>query len=374
MRTFILFITLMFTINFTHAVSVAAVSSPEAPNISSDAAIVLEENTGAVLYEKNADVPMYPASLTKMATAIYALERGNEEDIVTVSEEARNTGGSSVYLMEDEQVQLKELVQGLLINSGNDAGVAIAEHMSGSVEQFAADLNQYLEEEVGVKQTHFENPHGLFNEDHKTTAKDLAAITRYAMKNEQFRDIFGTKELEWSGESWETTLYTHHKLMREDPYDGITGGKTGYVFQSGFTLATTASRGKTDLIVITLKSDLQDQSYTDTEILLDYGFEHYETSELEAAGNFKEAKETYVLPEHLLYTHLKGSETDSTIDSSGRLTISYEDGTPITSLKLEKAEEKKEPSPTESHESGWTEYVQYLIFSPTFWAVEVLKI
>ncbi|GAB3797637.1 hypothetical protein GCM10028868_19200 [Virgibacillus kimchii] len=148
--------------------------------------------------------------MTKIATAIFAIENGDLDDLVTVSSYARNTEGSSVYLEEGETVPLKKLIQGLMINSGNDAGVAIAEHMSGSVEQFSSDLNEYLQENVGVQHTNFENPHGLFDPNHVTTAEDLANITLYAMGNELFREINNTKELNWEGESWDTTLYNHH--------------------------------------------------------------------------------------------------------------------------------------------------------------------
>src|SRR5690625_144346 len=120
--------------------------------------------------------------------------------------------------------------------------------MSGSMDQFSSDINNYLTNKIGVQNTHFENSHGLFDSDHVTTAADMAKITQYAMKNKLFSEIFGTKELEWEGQSWDTTLFTHHKLMRERPYEGITGGKTGFVNESGFTLATTAEREDLGLI------------------------------------------------------------------------------------------------------------------------------
>lgn len=156
---------------------------PTLPILSSEAAIVMEATTGEVLYEKNAQSQMYPASLTKIATAIYAIENGNLNDSVTINEKARNTEGTRVYLEVGEQVTLEKLLQGLLINSGNDAGVAIAEHISGSVELFASDLNSYLKDVIGLQNTNLENPHGLFDPQHMTTAEDLAELTRYAMKN-----------------------------------------------------------------------------------------------------------------------------------------------------------------------------------------------
>ncbi|QHE53494.1 D-alanyl-D-alanine carboxypeptidase family protein [Pontibacillus sp. HMF3514] len=279
-KPFLLIITIIF-FSFLFSIPKSfAKPDPLPPKVNSEAAILMEFNSGKVLYTKNAGKEMYPASLTKIATAIYALETGNLDEMVTVPKEARSIEGTRVYLDEGEKVTLKKLLQGLLINSGNDAGVAIAQHLSGSVEQFAADLNEYLTSEVGVENTTFANPHGLFNPTHVTTAKDLAKITQYAMKNQIFRELFGTKTLKWDGDSWDTTLYTHHKLMREDPYEGITGGKTGYVDESGFTLATSAKRNNLSLIVITLNSERQSIAYDDTKKLLDYGFDNFKISSL----------------------------------------------------------------------------------------------
>src|SRR5699024_12668346 len=116
--------------------------------------------------------------------------------------------------------------------------------------------------------------HGRFDVNHVTTASYLAKLTQQAMDNKLFREIFGTKELKWSGESWDTTLITHHKLMREMHYKGITGGKTGFVDESGFTLATTAKRKNLSLIVITLNSEQKDEVYNDTISILDYEFDN----------------------------------------------------------------------------------------------------
>ncbi|MBN8233807.1 D-alanyl-D-alanine carboxypeptidase [Halobacillus kuroshimensis] len=351
-------------------------TKPDSPDILSESAIVMEANTGKVIYEKDADREMYPASLTKIATAIYALENGDPEDQVTVSEEARNTGGSSVFLMEGEQVSLKKLVQGLLINSGNDAGTAIAEHMSGSVDSFSEDLSVFLQEKVGTEKTHFTNPHGLYDGQHTTTARDLALITQYAMQNETFMEIFGTKTMDWTGESWETTLYTHHKLFRENPYEGITGGKTGFVPQAGFTLATTASREDTDFIAITMKTPYQDQVYTDTEKLLDYGFENYETSFVPKEDLLGDKKDEYILPGEIPYTSLKGEGVEASVDDNGKVTISSEEGTPLTYYQLEEKTENvtnvPETADVQKKQDTWTDYLNYLIIPPKFWALEVL--
>lgn len=320
-------------------------SHKSSPTILSETAIMIDAKTGSVLYEKNADKQMYPASLTKIATAIYAIETGNLDDVVTVSKKARDTEGTRVYLEEGEKVTLKKLLQGLLINSGNDAGVAIAEHLSGSVEQFSDDINAYLKNVIGVNNTNYENPHGLFDPDHVTTAEDLAIITQYAMKNEVFRDIFGTKELKWDGESWDTTLFTHHKLMREKPYEGVTGGKTGFVDQSGFTLATTAKRDNLSLIVITLNSDVQASAYNDTINLLDYGFENFQRSSISKGTIFKVNNQAYQTSGKLFYTHLKNNNISTELKQNGTLEIVNQDGKVINSFLLAKL--KKELEETE---------------------------
>jgi D-alanyl-D-alanine carboxypeptidase len=247
--------------------------------IHSEAAILIDAATGEVLYEKNAKVSMYPASITKIITGIIAIEDGDLFDIVTVSQNARNVDGTRVYLVEGEQVSLLKLVHGLLINSGNDAGIAIAEHFDQSEEAFAKRMNQFVMEKVGVSDSHFMNPHGLFHSEHKTTAYDMAMITRYAMKNNIFRMIVGTKQMEWVGEGWETTLYNHNKLLWR--YEGATGVKNGYVSQSGHTLVSSVKREERELIAVTLKANSSENAYQDMEDLFDYGFSLYAENQKE---------------------------------------------------------------------------------------------
>ncbi|WP_087973218.1 D-alanyl-D-alanine carboxypeptidase family protein [Oceanobacillus rekensis] len=308
------------------------------PTLHSEAAILLEANSGKILFEKNAEKLMYPASVTKIATAIYAIENGDLEDIITVSSNASatNVEGTTVFLEEGEQVTLKKLIQGLLINSGNDAGIAIAEYLSGNVEQFSDDLNTYLTKVVGTEQTNFENPHGLFDENHVTTAKDLAKITKHAMKNERFRKIFGTKEMEWVGETWDTTLRTHHKLVKDEiPYEGITGGKNGFVSRAGYTLVTTAERDGLNLVVVTLKGSLDDEVYDDTIELLDYGFENFMTTSIEKGSIFTVDEEEYIAPEKLSYTYKPGAKLQEMVEQDGTLEIVSQNET-IATFKLDK--------------------------------------
>ncbi|HLR22926.1 MAG TPA: D-alanyl-D-alanine carboxypeptidase family protein [Pseudogracilibacillus sp.] len=340
--TLIIFIIIIF-VNTTVSNQVFGQPQTSPPTLISDAAIIIDAKTGKVLFEKESHTKMYPASLTKIATAIYAIEKGDIDETVTVSKKARNVGGSKVYLEEGEQVPLKKLIQGLLINSGNDAAVAIAEHLSGSNEQFASDMNEYLTNEVGLRDTNFKNPHGLFDVNHVTTASDLAKLTQYAMDNKLFREIFGTKELKWSGESWDTTLITHHKLMREMPYKGITGGKTGFVDESGFTLATTAKRKNLSLIVITLDSDQKDEVYNDTISLLDYAFDNFETSSIPRGTVFTLEEQEYKVGKALFYTYSIGDEVEEVLNANGILELINQDGNVITSSSLERIKRENQP-------------------------------
>lgn len=306
------------------------------PNIDSEAAVLMDMNSGAVLYNKNSEVKMYPASLTKIATAIYALEKGNLQDKVVVSKEATEVDGTRVYLEEGEVVTLEHLIQGMLINSGNDAAAAIAIHIDGSMEVFSSQINKFLEEKVKVYHTHFTNPHGLFDENHYTTAKDLAIITNYAMRNPDFKRIFGTKELSWDGKSWDTTLITHHLLLKgEIPYEEVTGGKTGYVNESKHTLATTAENDQIQLTAIVLKASDQNKAYADTQILLDYGLNNFYTEKVGKSATYQIGKNTFITnKDYYVTSTLNGPERE--INSEGLLEMFGPTGDVIQTIQLEK--------------------------------------
>jgi serine-type D-Ala-D-Ala carboxypeptidase (penicillin-binding protein 5/6) len=331
------FIILMLILS--NQVNVYAAEKPPL-EIKSEAAVLVDSETGAILYSKNSNERLYPASLTKIATAIYAIENGNIDDVVTVSARAVKEEGTRVYLVEGERVPLKKLIQGMLINSGNDAAVAIAEHLDGSVERFADNINKYLVEKIGVSNTHFTNPNGLFNENHYTTALDLALITNYAMKNPVFKEIFGTIELEWVGESWETKLLTHHRLLKgEIPVDGITGGKTGFVNESKHTLATTAENENLKLTAIVLKADSGKASYNDTVKLMKYGFSSFKHRIIKQNELFTIHKKEYYSKNDIVVTeHVNTSE--ESISEQGMLEI-VNNGQVSQSIQLE----VKEPKP-----------------------------
>lgn len=310
------------------------------PELKSESAVLLDTETNAVLFNKNADEKMYPASLTKIATAIYALEKGDLDSIAVVSDNAVRQDGTRVYLVEGEQVPLRMLIQGMLINSGNDAAVAIAEHLDGSVEAFAANINEYLKKTIGVQNTHFTNPSGLFDENHYTTAMDMAIITNYAMKNPIFAEIYGTKKLWWEGQSWKTNIVSHHAMVKgEFPYPGVIGGKTGYTALSKQTLATTADNGKIRLTAVVLKSEQKQEKYQDTAALFDFGFIQYQHSVLNQNEMFTNEQQEFHPKENTVITEdLAG--TVKTVNSSGLLTIENHTGQTLQSIQLIPKESK----------------------------------
>ncbi|MEK3990683.1 D-alanyl-D-alanine carboxypeptidase family protein [Robertmurraya sp. FSL R5-0851] len=313
-------------------------------SIISDSVILMDSQSNAVLYSKNEHERMYPASLTKIATAIYAIQSAKVDEIVKVNNEAIEVEGTKVYLNEGEEVTLKKLIQGMLINSGNDAAAAIALHIDGSMDTYEKHINEFLRNEVGVKDTHFTNPHGLFDENHYTTAYDLGLITNYALKNETFKEIFGTKDLEWDGQSWDTTLLTHHLLLKgEIPFEGITGGKTGFVNESRQTLATTASNGQLGLTVIGLGATYKRDIYNDTINLLSFGFSNFKTSTIPVNTTFENEKDKFVVTDPLYITEPLTDSTVVDVTKEGDLTVYDSSNNKIQTISLAKYKIKTSP-------------------------------
>ncbi|MDE5412617.1 D-alanyl-D-alanine carboxypeptidase family protein [Alkalihalobacterium chitinilyticum] len=283
----------------------ASVKVDFSEDLFSEAVILIDGKSGKVLYEKNSEQQMYPASITKIITGILAIEQADLSDTVTISKNAREVIGTRVYLLEGEEVELKKLVQGLLISSGNDAGLAIAEHISENEMNFARKMNQFVREKVGVDNTNFTNPHGLFDEEHYTTAYDMAKIAKYAMKNDTFREIVSTKELPWIGEGWETTIYNHNRMLWN--YEGATGIKNGYVQKSGYTLVTSVQQGETELIAVTLNAPSSKHAYRDMHRLFDYGFDNFDTKLIAKDQVFQDPfGSKYTLADDLYVTVKKG--------------------------------------------------------------------
>jgi serine-type D-Ala-D-Ala carboxypeptidase (penicillin-binding protein 5/6) len=318
------------------------------PDIKSESAVMIDAKTGDILYQKNSTEQMYPASITKIVTGILAVESGKLEESVMISSEAVKADGTRVYLLEGEQVPLKKLVQGLMINSGNDAAIAIAEYLAGDVASFADQMND-LAKKVGADNTHFVNPNGLFDVEHYTTAEDMAKITQYAMENDVFREIVSTKELPWVGEGWETTLRNHHQLLWD--YPGTTGVKNGFVNESKHTLVTSVSRDNLDVIIVTLKAPSSRAAYWDTMAIGDYGFANFERQTLSAGTEIQaENGESYPLKEDLSVTLPVGEKALQEVSSDGELQLKNAEGDVLLSHTLykEKDEAKAVASPEKS--------------------------
>lgn len=266
---------------------------PQGPMIETGAAIVMDAETNAILYSKNIDEMKYPASVTKLMTTLLALEHGNLDDIVNFSVEAVYSieyGSSHLGLTEGEQLTLEDCLYGIMMASANEISNAVAEHIGGDIDTFVQMMNDRAAE-LGCTGTHFENVHGLHDDNHYVTARDMALITQEVLKHEKFLEIIGTEEYHFD----ETNLVdekrffiNHHKMMLSwEPdylYEGCLGGKTGFTDEAWNTLVTVAERDGMELICVVLRTPGLDRSYWDTTELLDYAFANFKELELSSEG------------------------------------------------------------------------------------------
>lgn len=218
--------------------------------IDATSSVVLNANTMEILYQNNSHSKLLPASITKILTCITALETYQLDDYVYITSEMIDTIGSKIYLMPGDYVKIEDLLLGLMLNSGNDAAKVLAMNLSGNEKDFIALMNK-LARKIGMKNSIFNNSSGLDNDTvNYTTAYDMAILTAYAIKNREFRRIFGTKSKVVELENH--FLYLHHKHKLVQHYDYVVGGKTGYTERAGRTLVTVYNKNGTDLIVVTL--------------------------------------------------------------------------------------------------------------------------
>lgn len=242
--------------------------------ISSHAAILIEANTRQIIYKNNADVRMGMASTTKIMTALVALENSDIKRTITISKNAERQEGSSIYLRAGDCITLEDLLYGLMLNSGNDAAMAIAESIGESSLDFVKKMNEYAVN-LGCKDTHFSNPSGLPEKDHYSTARDMAIIMSHAMENKKFREIVSAKEYKIELPGSKTYLCNHNKLLWMYRY--CVGGKTGYTKSNGRCLVSCAEKDGIKLIAVTL-DDRDD--WNDHISLFDYGFEKVKTKKI----------------------------------------------------------------------------------------------
>ena len=251
-------------------------------NVSANSAVVIDADTGCVIYEKNAYERKGMASTTKIMTALVALENCPLEKDIQVSDFAIGVEGSSIYLKQGEHLTMKQLLYALMLQSANDAATAIAYEVGGNIEGFAQLMNKKAEE-LGLKDTHFTNPHGLFDDEHYTTAYDLALITRYALENPTFREIVSTQKtiIPLNNGEGSRVLVNHNKLLRS--YDGCIGVKTGFTKKTGRCLVTAAEKEGTTVIAVTLNAP---NDWNDHKAMLDMGLETLKTYSLAEIEQF----------------------------------------------------------------------------------------
>ena len=237
----------------------------EGVGTSAASAILMDVDSGRVLYEQNADAKMLIASTTKIMTALVAVRDGKLSDTVTVSREAAYTEGSSMYLKEGEELTLETLLYGLMLCSGNDAAVAVAEHVGGSVQGFVKRMNETAGD-LGMEHSSFANPNGLDDEKHYSTARDMAVLACAALENETVLRIASTRSITIGGR----TMTNHNKLL--SMMDGCLGLKTGYTRAAGRTLVSCAERNGQRLVAVTLQDG---NDWADHQSLFEYGFSAY---------------------------------------------------------------------------------------------------
>lgn len=241
------------------------------PQTTGKAVILIDASSGRVLYGKNVHRHLPPASITKIMTALLVIEKGSLDQKVKISSHAAGTPESSIWLEAGEKLTREQLLYALMLNSANDAAVALSESVSGSEKNFIKLMNQRAQQ-LGMKDSHFVNPHGLHSSDHYTSAYDLALLTRKAMSNRTFSRVVSTKthHIPWASKDYDRLLINHNRLLWKYKY--AVGVKTGYTKEAGDCLVGAAQKGSLVLIAVTLNSS---SMYQDMEQMFDYGFAHY---------------------------------------------------------------------------------------------------
>lgn len=261
---------------------------PQAPEIASETAILMDGDTGAILYNKGMDEIRYPASITKIMTCLLALEKAGLEEQVTFTQTVLsdpNSGGTNIGMQEGEILTMRQCLDVLMVQSANDVATQIAEYVGqGSVQNFVDMMNQKAQE-LGCQNTHFANASGMPDENHYTTAHDMALIFREAIKNEVFREIIKQQNVvvEPTNKNGETRIYScHHALVAQSApeyYEGCFGGKTGVTEVAKNTLVSGVTRDGMTLIAVTLRAEVE-QIYQDQIRLFNYGFENFQKVEV----------------------------------------------------------------------------------------------
>jgi len=264
----------------------SAVFAAAEPQVEAHGAILMDAASGRILWEKDAHKPLAMASTTKIMTAILAIEQGNLSDTVKVSRRAEIAPRVKMYLTEGEEISLSGLVHALMMQSSNDAAVAIAEHISGSVEEFCAAMTAKAKE-LGAHNTIFETPNGLDAENHQSTAYDMAMITRYALSNTMFLEIINTPNKTVTSSRTTYNIVNKNRLLHE--FEGANGVKTGYTGKAGHCFVGAARRDGMQLISVVFASGWgakgKEQKWIDTKRILNFGFDNFENEVVVSEGD-----------------------------------------------------------------------------------------
>ena len=248
------------------------------PQINSRYAIVLERQSKAVIYGKNEMTKTKMASTTKIMTAIIVIENTELSNIVEISSKAAGTGGSRLKIKKGDKISVKDLLYGLMLRSGNDAAVALAEYVGGSIEGFAVLMNKKADE-LSLYNTHFVTPHGLDSEEHYTTPYELAILTDYALNNDIFANIVKTKSCSISINGYSRTINNTNELLGN--LNGVYGVKTGFTNGAGRCLVTSIRRQELDVICVILGADTKKNRTTDSVKLIEYTFGNFKNIDIE---------------------------------------------------------------------------------------------
>lgn len=298
MKKYILIMILFLCIPFieVHAIDTSATS-----------AILMEQDSHRILYSKNIHNVRSVASISKIMTGILAVESGKMDDKITIGDEVLKAYGSGIYVKPGEKITLRDLVYGLMLRSGNDAALAIANYVGGNVDKFVTMMNKKATD-IGMKHTTFHNPSGLDEEDegNLSTAYDMAILASYAMQNKEYANIVGTKKHVVKTNKNHYVWHNKNKLLTL--YEYTTGGKTGFTKKARRTLVTTARKDDLNLIAVTLNDG---NDFSDHMNLFNYGFESYQYQTLLKKGTIKVPNENYYKNKILYIKHSVGYPTAS---------------------------------------------------------------
>lgn len=329
----------------------AAEPAPRTIHTNARAFSLIDVTSGRILLQKNGTKTMRIASLTKIMTAIVAIEHGRLTDPVTVSRNAFGKEGSSLYLQLGEKMSLHHLLYGLMLRSGNDAAVAIAEHVGGSLDGFVYMMNEKAQM-IGMQTTRFANPHGLDDSDqHFSTANDMARLTRYSLQHPVFREIVKTKGIKVNNpnQPWDYKWYNKNKLL--SLYEGADGVKTGFTKLARRCLVSSASRNGQQLAVVTLDDSTD---WVDHMRLFDYGFKHFPLTEIAQQGRrTHNGAHRYEAPLQYPLHSTEISKLRQQIDPVRKLAIFSLRNQPIAQVKIKDIHLRESEPLARSQPSWW---------------------